>query len=72
MKNEGCKYCDNLRITDGDCNNIALVYGDTIVLGNEIRLSIDISKKHLCLNGTDYDNIITKEINYCPMCGRKF
>lgn len=71
MANEGCKYCDNYRITNEDSYNEALVDGTTNVLGTDIMLSIDINRKHLCLNGFNYDDIITCEINYCPMCGRK-
>lgn len=72
MANEGCKYCNNLRITHGDEFNIALMDSHELkVLGNNISLSVDISGNRLCLNGFNADDIITEKINFCPMCGRR-
>ena len=73
MVSEGCKYCNNLRITHDDEFNIALMgsHEEIKVLGNNISLSVDISGNRLCLNGFNVDDIITTKINYCPMCGRK-
>lgn len=63
-----CKYCDTTKGTT--------LIDSSIIDGEGIAVSLDAELGNLLIN-TEYDSgclcdFMIMNINYCPMCGRKF
>lgn len=74
-----CDYCDKKKTFEEEANKQLIQKN----LKNEISVGLEIDRGKLVLwadNLTYYDtdkfsqsdDLTSKKINYCPMCGRKF
>lgn len=74
-----CEYCDKKKTFEEEANKQLIQKN----LKNEISVGLEIDRGKLVLwadNLTYYDtdkfpqsdDLTSKKINYCPMCGRKF
>jgi hypothetical protein len=66
MKKEPCPYCS------GEIENKSLVKVEGVYC-DEIDIDIYVSTKapRLVVMQSDWIDSFSKQINYCPMCGRK-
>lgn len=70
-ENKGCVYC---KWTEDDNEPAFLLTFNSGILRFKNSLNITIEDNEMVLSSEfdgNYHDLMAKEINYCPMCGRK-
>lgn len=65
-----CKYCQWLDGEDADIQTLLSYRGKFLGFSFSLNITVEEDKIVLSFKNEEYKNLKTKQINYCPICGR--